>query len=200
VSQLRIDKLSYQARGPINLTINAGECVGLSGPSGAGKTLLLRAIVDLDPHQGCVYLDQEACADVAAPLWRRQVGLLPAESQWWFETVGEHFADIEESSLQALGFEKAVMGWQVSRLSSGERQRLGLIRLLANQPKVMLLDEPTANLDPDNAAKAETLIANYSRTTGAPVIWVSHDAQQLQRVAHRRFRIEQGRLTEQPCQ
>lgn len=182
--------------GAVDLAIGPGECVCLSGPSGAGKTLLLRALADLDAHQGEVYLDDTPCRRVRPPEWRRQVGLLPAESQWWKDTVGEHFTAVDENAFERLGFERDVLSWSIARLSSGERQRLAVLRLLANRPEALLLDEPTANLDPVNVKRVEELIQDYRRREQAAVLWVSHDAQQIQRLADRHLRIENGRLME----
>lgn len=179
--------------GPLSLTVQ-DECVCLSGPSGAGKTLLLRAIVDLDPHQGQVFLDEVECNDFNASDWRRRVGLLPAESQWWRDRVGEHFAELDQDLLIRLNFDADVLHWQVNRLSSGERQRLALVRMLCLRPQVLLLDEPTASLDPDNVRCVEEVIAHYRHRTGAAVLWVSHDPEQIQRVAARSYFIEQGKL------
>jgi ABC-type iron transport system FetAB ATPase subunit len=195
-NRLEIDNLRFLGFGPFRLTVAAGECVGLSGPSGAGKTRLLRAISDLDPHEGDVYLGDQESRQVAAPLWRRQVALLPAESAWWRDQVGAHFSSVDETRLAALGFDRAVMAFPVSRLSTGERQRLAILRMLENRPRALLLDEPTASLDADNIHRVETLIMAYQRQQAVPVVWVSHDPSQLQRVADRRFRLENGRLVE----
>lgn len=196
MSDLRLEGVGTQhIVGPVDLVVRAGECVCISGPSGAGKSLLLRAIADLDPHEGRVLLGGVACADLPAPQWRRRVGLLPAESHWWAERVGEHFADgVETDVLQRLGFDQKVMGWSVARASTGERQRLALLRLLANRPDALLLDEPTAALDPKNVAAVEALVADYRTRHQAPVIWVSHDPEQIARVAQRHLRIASGRL------
>ncbi|NOQ47141.1 MAG: ATP-binding cassette domain-containing protein [Desulfobulbaceae bacterium] len=198
MSRLEIAGLFFQGRGPYDLTIAVGECVGLSGASGAGKSLFLRAIADLDPHEGVICLGSMNCAEVAAPLWRRSVGMLPAESFWWYDHVGEHFTDfntIAEESLALLGFDHSVQGWQVSRLSTGEKQRLAILRLLQNRPGALLLDEPTASLDAENIGKAEKLLMNYCRETAIPVLWVSHDPEQLLRVADRRlFMAADGNL------
>ncbi|HEY9199682.1 MAG TPA: ABC transporter ATP-binding protein, partial [Gammaproteobacteria bacterium] len=167
----------------------------LSGPSGAGKTRLLRAIADLDPHTGAVSLDGVAAARMAPPDWRRAVALLPADSRWWGECVAEHFPRGSEPDPAQVGLPQAALQWNIERLSSGERQRLALLRVLANQPRVLLLDEPTANLDAENTERIEALIAAYRSKNSAAVIWVSHDAQQIARVADRTLGMDSGRLT-----
>ncbi len=198
MSRLHIKALCYQEHGPFDLTIEAGQCVILSGPSGAGKTLMLRAIAELDDHSGHIFLDETECRQIQAPSWRKQVGLLPAESQWWHDTVGENFISaVNKAYLKRLGFNTDALSWQISRLSSGERQRLALVRLLSNRPQALLLDEPTASLDPANIQNTETLIAEYRRNTGAAVLWVSHDMEQIVRVAERHFQIHHKTLKEQ---
>ena len=199
MSRLHIKALHYQDHGPFDLTIEAGQCVGLSGPSGSGKTLMLRAIADLDAHNGHVFLNDAECLTMQAPQWRKQVGLLPTESQWWHDTVGENFTSaVDLTLLKRLGFDGDALSWQVSRLSSGERQRLALVRLLSNRPQALLLDEPTASLDSTNIQNAEALIAEYRRNTGAAVLWVSHDMEQIARVAERHFQIHHTTLKELP--
>lgn len=196
MSQLRIESLCFQSRGPISLTIAPSECVCLSGVSGSGKTLLLRALADLDPHDGEAFLDEIACSEFSAPQWRQQVAMLPAESHWWFDRVGDHFSSPPEGSLAKLGFTAAVMAWQISRLSTGERHRLALLRMLSRSPKALLLDEPTANLDGDNTSRVETLIGDYRQSNATPVLWVSHDPAQIRRVADRWFLIADGQIHE----
>jgi ABC-type iron transport system FetAB ATPase subunit len=178
----------------VDLNVERGECVAVSGPSGSGKTLLLRAIADLDPHEGHIYLDGVECASVPAPAWRARVGLLPAEARWWKDTVGPHFTAPDVECLEQLGFASEVLDWSVSRLSTGEQQRLAIARLLANRPRVLLLDEPTANLDAENTARVETLILQYRMAHGAAVLWVTHGDEQAYRVASRRLTIHGGRL------
>lgn len=188
--QLEVDGLRVDGIGPVDLVIGSGECLVLSGPSGAGKTRVLRAIADLDRHTGRVVCEGVACEDVPAPEWRRRVGMLAADSQWWRDRVAEHFGTPPSpETLAALDLPPGVLEQPVARLSSGERQRLALLRLLANRPRVLLLDEPTANLDPDNVARVERLVADYLATLGAAAIWVSHDPRQRERVAHRVMRL-----------
>jgi ABC-type iron transport system FetAB ATPase subunit len=194
VSQLRVIELASAFVGPLNFEARGAECLCISGPSGSGKTSLLRAIADLDVHEGNVLLDGIECNGLRGPEWRRRVGLLPAESDWWYEHVGEHFGAVTDDRLKQLGFDRSVLERKVLRLSSGERQRLALLRLLANEPRALLLDEPTASLDPKNTRRAEQLVAQYRRKHSAPVLWVSHDPRQIKRVCDRHLRLRAGRL------
>jgi ABC-type iron transport system FetAB ATPase subunit len=179
---------------PFNLELAAGECVTLSGPSGSGKSRLLRAIADLDPHEGEAWCNGTRQYDVSGPAWRRRVALLPAQSAWWGERVIDHFAQLDSNTLDLLKLPPEAGQWQVNRLSSGERQRLALLRVLSIAPEVLLLDEPTANLDQTNIERVETLIAHWRRQQGTAVLWVSHDPLQQQRVSERSLRIEKRRL------
>ncbi|UCB54609.1 MAG: ATP-binding cassette domain-containing protein [Thiotrichales bacterium] len=192
-AMLRLEDLKIPSLEPVNLMVASGECIGLSGESGCGKTRLLRAIADMDEHDGQVYAEDIAQDQVRAHEWRRRVALLPAESLWWFDTVEQHFS-AHQPHIGALGFEPDVMQWQVSRCSSGEKQRLSILRLLSGCPRVLLLDEPTANLDAGNAGRVEELIRNYLAEHNAIAIWVGHDAEQLTRVSQRQFRIRDGRI------
>lgn len=192
---LEVRDLCFRDRGPYTFRINGGECVGVQGASGAGKSLLLRALVDLDPRSGTLMLGGVDADTLTGPQWRRQVGLLPAESGWWHDGVGAHFSDfaaVDAQLLATLGFERSVGDWQVSRLSTGERQRLAIVRLLSNQPACLLLDEPTASLDHDMVARVEQLLLTYAAGNQAPLLWVSHDAAQLERVCNRRMTMERG--------
>ncbi len=194
MERLRVAALGGDGWGPIDLVVEAGACLCVSGPSGAGKTRLLRAIADLDVHTGSAFLDGVAAQRIAPPLWRRRVALLPADSRWWAETVAEHFPRDAQPDFDAVGLPDETPGWRIERLSSGERQRLALLRLLANTPQVLLLDEPTANLDARSATRVEALIAAYRHEHQAAVLWVSHDPEQIERVAGGHVRLERGRV------
>jgi ABC-type iron transport system FetAB ATPase subunit len=198
VSILRIEDLAVRTIGPVQLLVDAGECATLTGASGAGKTLLLRAIADLDPHSGNVFCGEVESRTIAAPEWRRRVGLILAESQWWQDRVGDHLDPVAPSWFERLGFDQKVLQWSVSRLSTGERQRLALLRTLSRHPEVLLLDELTANLDRENTARVEGLVADYRRETNAAVLWVTHDPDQSRRVGSHHYRIEAEHVVSEP--
>jgi len=191
-----VNHLSRSGLSGISLSLEAGELVCLSGPSGSGKTLLLRALADLDVSEGRVRLETTGREQIAPMEWRRRVGYLPAESRWWATLVGDHFPAEQQGLFSQLGFSEDVASWSVERLSSGERQRLALARLLANQPNVLLLDEPTANLDPANTGKVEHIVLSYLHTHAAACLWVTHNAEQMERIADRSLVLEGTGLVE----
>src|SRR5262249_39099889 len=145
----------------VSFELRRGECITLQGASGSGKTLLLRAIADLDPSEGTVMLEGATRESMPAPVWRRQVTFVAAEPGWWGDPVCEHFAELEEALplLEELGLPSSCVEWNTQRLSTGERQRLGLVRALALHSRVLLLDEPTSGLDADATARVEAVIA-----------------------------------------
>ena len=183
---------------PASFSLSAGECIAIRGPSGGGKTLLLRAIADLDPSEGVVCLEGRDRTTMSGPEWRRQVGYLPAEPGWWADTVGEHFTDWPAAACIArdLGFPDDAKDWPIARLSTGERLRLALVRALMVGPKVLLLDEPTAALDPASIGAVESLIGARVRA-GLAVLWVTHDMDQARRIAVRQLVVSGGQVREE---
>jgi len=194
--RLRVTNIKTGLIGPLSLSLAAGACTAVLGPSGSGKSLLLRAIADLDPNQGDIQLDGRARATMSAPAWRRLVAYVPAETGWWDERVGDHFTDRAAAVplIERLGLPAAVWDWSVGRLSTGERQRLGLARALALRPRVLLLDEPTSGLDDAATRRVETVMLEQ-RQAGVALVWVTHDEAQADRVADRRLRLDGGRWT-----
>jgi putative ABC transport system ATP-binding protein len=197
VNRLVLVGLRSQLAGPFDLPLAAGECVAISGPSGAGKSLLLRMIADLDPNEGEVWLDGRERRSWAAPAWRRQAVYAAAEPGWWAERVVEHFAladmDAARALLPALKLPPTMMEGTLTRLSTGERQRLALVRALVLDPPVLLLDEPTGALDQDATLRVEDVLrARLAR--GTAMLMVTHSNEQAARVGKRMLRMVDGRL------
>lgn len=192
---LRLEQLQPRGLDPIDLEIGAGECIAVQGASGSGKSLLLRAIADLDPCPGEALLDGVSRSAMPGPAWRRRVIYVAAESGWWAERVGDHFEDwpgvIQRHG--SLGLAGDCDGWPVQGLSTGERQRLALLRAIEQAPSVLLLDEPTAGLDAAAIAAAEALLGDCRRD-GRALIWVTHDPTQAARMATRQLSLTDGRM------
>ncbi|MEQ9491071.1 MAG: ABC transporter ATP-binding protein [Alphaproteobacteria bacterium] len=193
---LTVSRLERPALGPISLSVAAGACLAVRGPSGAGKSLLMRAIADLDPATGRVELDGRSRESWFAPDWRRQVAYVPAEAGWWAPVVGEHFLSDNGDTpdlLQAVGLAGDTLDWPVERLSSGESQRLALIRALVRKPKFLLLDEPTSALDNDATIRIERLL-HRQMAQGLGLVLVTHSAEQEHRLATATLELEDGKM------
>jgi ABC-type iron transport system FetAB ATPase subunit len=191
VAVLRVDYLSVGGLAPLSFEAAAHECLAIEGPSGSGKTRLLRAIADLDAAAGYVYLEGVERREMPGPEWRRRVRYASAEPAWWGAKAREHFPATAKLDrlLSAVGLESVLLDRPISELSTGERQRLGLVRAIADEPRVLLLDEPTSALDAQAAALAEELI-KFQILLGRIVILVSHDSQQLTRLANARLQLK----------
>ncbi|OZB79812.1 MAG: hypothetical protein B7X28_07945 [Halothiobacillus sp. 13-55-253] len=175
---------------PVSLQLEAGEILTIYGQSGIGKSQFLRALADLTPHTGDVLLDGVSQTKIRPENWRQQVGYVPAESGWWADVVAQHFSEQPpEVWLSMLSLAPELLDAPVERLSTGERQRLALVRALVLQPKVLLLDEPTANLDQRNAQKLIELVKTYAQSEQAAVIWVSHDVDERALLGNRSLEI-----------
>ena len=194
---LRIRGLHSSLAGPFDLDVDIGRCAAITGPSGSGRSLFLRMVADLDPNEGEVALDGVARDSLPAPEWRRRAVYLAAEPGWWAPTVEAHFDPVRHGEALALatelGLTAAHLSGEVQRLSTGERQRLALIRGLLADPQALLLDEPTAALDQDSVGRVAALLVNR-KARGLIVLLVTHDeelAEKLgdvrRRMANRRF-------------
>ena len=178
-----------------SLELADGHGLAISGASGSGKTLLLRAIADLDPSTGVVTADPLERDRVPAPTWRRHVAYVPAESGWWTDRVGDHFDRAAAAPLlPRLGLPDDALDWAVAQLSSGERHRLALVRALCRAPRVLLLDEPTATLDPAATALVEAEMARRL-ADGLSLLLVTHDPDQAARLGLPERRMAGGRLS-----
>jgi ABC-type multidrug transport system ATPase subunit len=193
---LRVERLQVAGLPPLSFEVADGECLAVEGASGAGKTLLLRALADLDAATGDVVVDGEERREMPAHEWRRRVRYCAAEPAWWTDTPRACFPTPlpprVDRLMQSLDLEASMLDRPVSVLSTGERQRLALVRALLDEPKVLLLDEPTGALDPQSSALVEELI-RFQMLSGHCVVLVSHDRAQVERLAHARLLLSKAR-------
>jgi ABC-type iron transport system FetAB ATPase subunit len=192
---LRVEQLQVAALPPLSFEVADRECLAIEGASGAGKTLLLRAIADLDPAPGQVFADGAERNEMPAHEWRRRVRYCAAEPQWWAERPRDCFPSATAPRLarllQALELDEALLDRPVSVLSTGERQRLALVRAMLDEPRVLLLDEPTSALPPQATALVEELI-KFHMLSGRSAVLVSHDQAQVERLSHARLLLSKS--------
>lgn len=190
---LKLEGVRAYGLKPVSFELGAGECLALEGPSGSGKTVLLRTIADLDPAPGSIWLDGAERSGMSGPAWRARVRYAAAEPGWWEGTPRAHFRNPQAASklAGAMGLEPALLDRAISRLSTGERQRLALVRALEDSPQVLLLDEPTGALDAKITSRVEKLLQGELKA-GKAMILVSHDPKQLARLAARKAVIRGG--------
>ena len=192
------------------LTIERGEIFALVGPSGAGKSTFLRLLNFLEPPStGRIrFSDVEFSAERQVPLeLRRRVTTVFQRPILLNRSVQANVAyglrlrghpDIQEyveTALENVGL--ADLARQRARtLSGGEAQRVALARAIVLQPDVLLLDEPTANLDPYNVGLIEDIVLKRNQTQGTTLVLVTHNVFQAKRLAHRVALMLEGNLVE----
>jgi putative ABC transport system ATP-binding protein len=196
----------------IDLTLVRGDVVDVGGPSGAGKTTLLRALAWLLPGAtGDLMLGGSTAAQIGARPWRQLVALLPQQAAIFPGSVRDNVllpwtlklrAGSDRptdgglrSALDAVGLSEIALDRDAARLSVGQAARVALVRVVLTRPRVLLLDEPDANLDEESAAQVSAMVGRFAEGGGAAVR-VRHVRPDS--IATRRLRLECGRLTEVP--
>jgi cell division transport system ATP-binding protein len=216
--QLHNVSLAYQkdasALNAIELRIEKGEFMFLTGPSGAGKTTLLRLLYGaLTPTRGQVLIDGQNVSRMTTsqiPHLRRMIGvvfqdfkLLPSRTVFenvsiTLEVLGWGRADIGKKvmhTLRQMGMESKIH-LTPERLSGGEQQRVALARALVNDPKILLADEPTGNLD--DANKNQILnIFKEANVRGTTVVVATHDRRLIEHAHKRLVILNKGEIVEQ---
>lgn len=216
--QLHNVSMAYQkdasALNNVNLHIGKGEFVFLTGPSGAGKTTLLRLLyAALEPSRGQVLIDGQNVSRLPAsqiPYLRRSIGVVfqdfkLLQNRTVFENVaitlevlGWGRADIGKKTmhiLKQMGIESK-FNLTTQRLSGGEQQRVALARALVNDPKILLADEPTGNLD--DANKNQILsIFKEANVRGTTVVVATHDRRLIEQSHKRLVTLNKGEIVEQ---
>jgi putative ABC transport system ATP-binding protein len=200
----------------LSLDIARGEFVALMGPSGSGKSTLLNLIAGLDrPTRGSLRIDGRELSEFSEgelDRWRnRRVGfifqfynLIPVLSA--LENVeiplliSDYGADERrercEAALRIVGLGHR-LDHRPGELSGGEQQRVAIARALVNDPLLVLADEPTGDLDSENAEEVLSLMALLNRQAGTTFVMVTHDPRAAAR-ARRVVHLEKGRLAEAP--
>jgi len=193
-----------------HLKVRQGEILAIVGPSGAGKSTLLRLLNFLEPPtEGRIrFRDIEFSATQPMPLQhRRRVTTvfqrpillnrsIQANVSYGLRLRGRHNETRRiAQALEYVGLQD--MARQRARtLSGGEAQRVALARALVLEPEVLLLDEPTANLDPYNVSLIEKIIARLNQEQGTTLVLVTHNVFQAKRLAHRVALMLEGRIIE----
>jgi putative ABC transport system ATP-binding protein len=208
---LKAEDLSYQVNGhqilsEISFGLNMGERVAVFGPSGAGKSSLIRLLNRLDePTSGTVYLNGEDYRKISPRDLRRRLGLVMQQPHLFPGTVAENLRfgpKTRDESLSGDRIEALLRGVdlagfakrEVSSLSGGEAQRVNLARTLANDPDILLLDEPTSSLDADARQEVEATLQSVLEKRRVTYLLVSHDQEQVQRMTDRVLHLKEGRL------
>jgi tungstate transport system ATP-binding protein len=192
------------------LDIYRGEIFTLVGPSGAGKSTLLRLLNFLEPPtEGHIrFLDAEFSASRTIPLrLRRRVTTVfqrpillnqtvRANVSYGLRLRGRRDSDRQvETALEQVGLE-GLAQQRARTLSGGEAQRVALARALVLQPEVLLLDEPTANLDPYNVSLIEEIVRRINHERGTTVVLVTHNVFQARRLGQRVALLLEGQIVE----
>jgi len=210
-----LGKRDVPALSNLNLTVNAGEFVAIMGPSGSGKTTLLNVIGCIDkPTSGKVLLDGIDATQLPEnqlyKIRRDKMGfifqtfnLLPylnARENVELPMEGRGKSKIEQrkraSELLALVGLSGREEHRPQRLSAGEQQRVAIARALANDPAIILADEPTGNLDSQNKQGIIKLLANLNLTQGTTIIMVTHDSQAA-RNTERMLLLKDGKIVKE---
>ncbi|MCB0197364.1 MAG: phosphate ABC transporter ATP-binding protein [Anaerolineae bacterium] len=205
---------SYNGRTVLDidqLDIFQGEILAVVGPSGAGKSTLLRHLNFLErPTLGALSFDTFHLNGEAIPLdLRRKITTVFQNPVLLNRSVadnvayglklrgknGEQVQRVVTETLDLVGL-NSLLDVGAKTLSGGEAQRVALARALVIQPSVLLLDEPTANLDPYNVKLIEQIITQVNRERGTTIVIVTHNVFQARRLAHRTALLLEGRLVE----
>ncbi len=190
----------------LSFDLHPGDRLGVVGPSGAGKTLLLRALAGLEsPSEGMIRFQGKPLSEWPMPAYRARVAYLPQTPAFMEGTVEENlrypfrFAvhserrydpDVVLVWLRCLERGPSYLKQTADVLSGGERQIAALLRALQFAPTVLLVDEPTANLDATATRQVEELIGAWLRDDPArAVVWTSHDAAQMRRSTERQITL-----------
>lgn len=202
LEQVSVQLGAVRALKEVSLHIMAGERVALVGPNGSGKSTLLRTLHGLlSPSEGVARRDpalRQAMLFQRPHLLRLSALVNVALGLWLDRSLGLSWSVARTQAQQALARVglQGIAGQGGRQLSGGQQQRLALARAWARRPDVLLLDEPTASLDPHAKREVEALIAEFAQGGDEPLtlVWASHNLGQVKRIATRVLCLESGRV------
>ena len=194
----------------LSFTVNRGDTLAVLGPSGAGKTSLLRLLNGMDsPTSGSIIFDNQPLEDHPALELRKNVGMVFQSPVMMKGSVEENLRITERWSgnifsadklitvMEHVGLDQRFLSKDAQSLSGGEKQRVALARVLLNEPRVLLLDEPTANLDPKLAKSIIKLFSDLQKELGLTVLISSHNHSLIEKFVNRVVVVIDGKIIEE---
>ena len=196
----------------VSLSVQSGESIVIVGPSGSGKTTLLRLVAGLEtPDDGELWLDGRQVStprQILVPAYERQLGFVFQDLALWpHMTIGQHLEFVVKGSRLDAAQRHARVRDALARarieqmadryphqLSGGEQQRAALARALVTQPRLLLLDEPLSNLDPELRTVLRAELRRVREELGLTVLHVTHDYEGATELGDRVVRMRAGRI------
>jgi len=192
----------------VSIQVQRGDVIAIVGPSGAGKSSFLRLLNRLDePSTGTVWIEGQDHRTIPPPELRQRAGMVMQTPHLFPGTVADNVrfgplqrgVELPQEAIDELLARVNLAGYadrDVGNLSGGEAQRVSLARSLANEPEVLLLDEPTSSLDDATQADVEALICEIIRDQHLTCLIVTHDTAQARRMADQVMAMDAGRLVQ----
>ncbi|MCX9084490.1 MAG: ATP-binding cassette domain-containing protein [Candidatus Methanoperedens sp.] len=188
----------------LDLRIKTGELITIMGASGSGKTTLIRLINRLSElDSGIIMLNGNDIKNLVPMELRRKIGMVFQVPVVFKGSVRNNLAfgiklwggnTVIETLSRDAGIPENLLDADAGQLSIGEKQRVCIARALANQPEILLLDEPTSSLDALSAQKIEKLLLGLQKERDLTIIWVTHEKEQVERIGGRRLVLRGERL------
>src|SRR5271157_697832 len=200
---------SRQILNDVTFDVGSGDFISIIGPSGAGKSSLFKLIVRfIEFTSGSIYFEGQDIKNMDVIQLRRCIGYILQEAFMFEGTVRDNLTfgpflqkkKLDEERMRDLlshvHLSEEMLDQNASKLSGGEKQRVGIVRMLMNEPKILLLDEITSALDLANVLMVEELIKELQGSMGITILMVSHDFEQARRMGGRTIFMANGKIVE----